>query len=65
MFISSDLPEILGMSDRIYVMQGGRITGELPGPGTTERQVLELAMQEHLGKSRAAREDAAAGGESA
>jgi L-arabinose transport system ATP-binding protein len=64
MFISSDLPEILGMSDRIYVMQGGRITGELPGPGTTERQVLELAMHEHLSTGRAAREAAAAGGES-
>ena len=31
MLISSELPEILGLSDRIYVMQGGRITGELPG----------------------------------
>jgi hypothetical protein len=51
------------MSDRIYVMQGGRITGELPGPGTTERQVLELAMHEHLSTGRAAREAAAAGGE--
>ena len=64
MYISSDLPEILGMSDRIYVMQGGRITGELPGPGTTERQVLELAMHEHLTARRVAAEAAAAGGES-
>jgi L-arabinose transport system ATP-binding protein len=63
MFISSELPEVLGMSDRIYVMQGGRITGELPGPGTTEGQVLELAMHEHLKASRAAAEAAAAGGE--
>ena len=62
MFISSDLPEILGMSDRIYVMQGGRITGELPGPGTTEQQVLELAMHEHLTARRVAAEAAAAGG---
>ena len=31
MFISSELPEILGLSDRIYVMQNGRITGELSG----------------------------------
>ena len=63
MLISSELPEVLGMSDRIYVMQGGRITGELPGPGTTEEQVLELAMHEHLKASRAAAEAAAAGGE--
>jgi len=63
MFISSELPEILGMSDRIYVMQGGRITGELPGPGTTEEQVLELAMHEHLKASRAAAAATAAGGE--
>jgi ABC-type sugar transport system ATPase subunit len=64
MLISSELPEILGMSDRIYVMQGGRITGELPGPGTTEQEVLELAMQEHLTARRAAAEIAAVGGES-
>jgi L-arabinose transport system ATP-binding protein len=63
MLISSELPEVLGMSDRIYVMQGGRITGELPGPGTTEEQVLELAMQEHLKASRAVAGAAAAGGE--
>ncbi|HUR59235.1 MAG TPA: ATP-binding cassette domain-containing protein, partial [Opitutaceae bacterium] len=30
LMISSDLPEILGMSDRIAVMQGGTITAELP-----------------------------------
>jgi ABC-type sugar transport system ATPase subunit len=63
MLISSELTEVLGMSDRIYVMQGGRITGELPGPGTTEEQVLELAMHEDLKASRAAAEAAAAGGE--
>ncbi len=48
LLISSELPEILGLSDRIYVMQNGRITGELPGPGTTEEQVLRLAMSESL-----------------
>ena len=63
MLISSELPEVLGMSDRIYVMQGGRITGELPGPGTTEEQVLELAMHEQLKASRAAAQAAAAAGE--
>ena len=63
MLISSELPEVLGMSDRIIVMQGGRITGELPGPGTTEEQVLELAMHEHLKARRTATEAGAAGGE--
>ena len=31
MLISSEMPEILGLADRIYVMQNGRITGELSG----------------------------------
>ena len=30
LMVSSDLPEILGMSDRILVMSGGKIAGELP-----------------------------------
>jgi len=48
MFISSELPEILGLSDRIYVMQNGRITGELSGASATEAKVLELAMADDL-----------------
>ncbi|MBA3777898.1 MAG: sugar ABC transporter ATP-binding protein [Chloroflexi bacterium] len=48
MLISSELPEILGLADRILVMQNGRITGELSGPGATEEKVLELAMVDHL-----------------
>jgi len=48
MFISSELPEILGLSDRIYVMQHGRITGELPGADATEEAVLGLAMADQL-----------------
>jgi L-arabinose transport system ATP-binding protein len=59
MFISSELPEILGMSDRIYVMQNGRIAGELPGEGATEEAVLGLAMAEHLSKSVAAQQQLA------
>jgi L-arabinose transport system ATP-binding protein len=51
MFISSDLPEILGLSDRIYVMQNGRISGEMPGPGATEEKVLALAMADHLSRA--------------
>jgi L-arabinose transport system ATP-binding protein len=48
MFISSELTEILGLSDRIYVMQNGRITGELAGKDATEEAVLGLAMADNL-----------------
>jgi L-arabinose transport system ATP-binding protein len=48
MFISSELSEILGLSDRIYVMQSGRITGELSGANATEEAVLKLAMADQL-----------------
>jgi ABC-type sugar transport system ATPase subunit len=43
LMISSDLPEVIGMSDRIYVMHRGRIVGELEGKTTTEEQVMMLA----------------------
>jgi len=42
--ISSDLPETLGLADRIVVMQSGRITGELGHAEATEEKVLALAM---------------------
>jgi L-arabinose transport system ATP-binding protein len=48
MFISSELPEILGLSDRIYVLQAGRITGELSAAEATEEAVLKLAMVDQL-----------------
>ena len=48
MLISSELPEILGLSDRIYVMQQGRITGELAATDATEEAVLGLAMVDQL-----------------
>jgi ribose transport system ATP-binding protein len=43
--ISSELPEILRMSDRIVVMCEGRITGELEGSTATEEAVMKLATQ--------------------
>jgi len=45
-FISSEMPELLGMSDRIIVMYEGRITGELSGPEATQNRVLQLASGE-------------------
>ncbi len=41
--ISSELLEILGMSDRIYVMSEGRITGEVPAEEATEEKIMEMA----------------------
>ncbi len=41
--ISSDLSEILGLSDRIYVMKSGRIAGEIAGADATEESVIALA----------------------
>jgi rhamnose transport system ATP-binding protein len=42
--ISSELPEVLGMSDRIAVMHGGRIVGLLSRLEATQEKVLELAL---------------------
>lgn len=41
--ISSELLEVIGMSDRIYVMHEGRITGELSGDEATEQGIMRLA----------------------
>ncbi|MEN6524573.1 MAG: ATP-binding cassette domain-containing protein [Anaerolineaceae bacterium] len=42
--ISSELPEILGMSDRVYVMSAGRINGELPIEEATQEKIMEMAV---------------------
>lgn len=42
--ISSEMPEILGMSDRIVVMCDGRVTGELNRSEATQEGILEKAM---------------------
>jgi L-arabinose transport system ATP-binding protein len=47
--ISSELPEILALSDRVLVMQSGRITGELSREDASEEQILALAMKDAIG----------------
>ena len=43
--ISSELPEVLGMADRILVMHEGRVTGEfLDARTTTQEQIMQLAV---------------------
>ncbi len=41
--ISSELPEVMGMSDRILVMHEGRITGELNRADATQEKIMHLA----------------------
>ena len=42
--ISSELPEVLGMSDRIYVMNEGRIVGELPAAEASQEKIMSLIV---------------------
>jgi len=44
LLISSELPEVLGVSDRIYVMCRGRITGELPRDKATPEKIAAFAF---------------------
>jgi len=45
LMISSELPEVLGMSDRILVMHEGRVTGEITDvAGATQEQIMRLAV---------------------
>jgi ABC-type sugar transport system ATPase subunit len=41
--ISSELPELIGLCDRILVINKGKIAGEMKGEGATEEKILELA----------------------
>ncbi len=43
--ISSELPEILGMCDRIYVMNEGRMVGELDGKDATQEKIMTYILQ--------------------
>jgi putative multiple sugar transport system ATP-binding protein len=43
--ISSELPEVLGMSDRVYVVASGKISGELPIEDATQEAIMQLATK--------------------
>jgi len=45
LFVSSEMPEIMGIADRIIVMCDGRITGELSAAEATQEKVLTLATR--------------------
>lgn len=46
--ISSDMPEIVALSDRLYVMADGRIAGRLDGEEISEEAIMRLATQSRL-----------------
>ena len=50
-FISSEMPEILGMSDRIYVMNAGRMIAELPGKEATQEKIMSCIINSDKGVS--------------
>ena len=43
LMVSSELPEVIGMADRIMVMRDGRVAGELPAGSTEERDAARSA----------------------
>ncbi len=47
--ISSELPEVLGMSDRIYIMNEGRMVGEMKAEEATQENIMALILQSGRG----------------
>jgi ribose transport system ATP-binding protein len=50
--ISSEMPELLGMSDRIIVMNEGRVVGEVRSEDATQEMILEMASTQMEGVAR-------------
>jgi ribose transport system ATP-binding protein len=45
LLVSSEMPELLALSDRVLVMADGRVSGELTGDQATQTNVLKLATR--------------------
>ena len=45
MVVSSEMPELLGICDRILVMSGGRLAGEVDAKETTQEEIMTLAAK--------------------
>lgn len=51
LMISSELPEVAGLSDRVVVMAQGRVTGEVIGDAISEESIMHLAVVSHSRQS--------------
>ena len=47
--ISSELPEVIGMSDRIYIMNEGKFLGEMKASEATQENIMALILQSGRG----------------
>ncbi|MBQ0002810.1 MAG: sugar ABC transporter ATP-binding protein [Treponema sp.] len=45
LFISSEMPEILGMCDRIYIMNEGKMVGEMQGKDATQEKIMAAILK--------------------
>ena len=45
LMVSSEMPELLGICDRILVMSGGRLAGEVDAKATTREEIMTLAAK--------------------
>ncbi|MBI5669548.1 MAG: sugar ABC transporter ATP-binding protein [Chloroflexi bacterium] len=65
LMISSELPEILGMSDRILVMRGGRIVAEFSRDEATQERIATAMMSESISANGSSATEAALSGSKA
>ena len=45
LMVSSEMPELLGVCDRILVMSGGKLSGEVDAKNTTQEEIMSLAAK--------------------
>ena len=48
--ISSELPEVIGMSDRIYIMNEGKFVGEMKAEDATQENIMACILQSGRGE---------------
>ena len=57
--ISSELPEVLGMSDRIYVLNEGRVVGEFKGEEATQEKIMSAILNADMAQEKPTADESA------